>query len=148
MKIIIKTPIKGDPIQIISRFDQSLFEALAPPGPGVELVRFDGSKKGDIVHIKLNLFGVKKVDWISKIIEDKQDNAQAYFIDRGITLPFFLSKWEHKHLVKRNAEGSIIIDDIYYQTPYRIFDYLLYPILFFQFAYRRPIYQRIFGKPS
>lgn len=148
MKIIIKTPVTGEPSQIISRFDQSLFEALAPPGPGVELVRFDGSKKGDIVHIKLNLFGLKRVDWISEITENKQNSEESYFIDRGIQLPFFLAKWEHKHLVKIAENGSVIVDDIFYQTPSMVLDYLLYPILYVQFLYRKPIYQRIFGKPS
>ncbi len=147
MNIVIKTAVKGDPASVISRFDRELFEALTPPGPGVELIRFDGSRTGDIVHIRLDFFTLFSEDWISEIVEDGQTEEAVYFIDQGKELPFFLRSWKHKHIVQSTETYSIIIDDITFKTPFFLFDLLLYPVLYFQFAYRKPIYQKFFGKP-
>ncbi|MEZ4685197.1 MAG: hypothetical protein R3B47_03775 [Bacteroidia bacterium] len=67
-----------------------MFEKLSPPGAGVELLRFDGSEEGDEVHIRMSLFfGLIKQDWFARIIEDGQNEQEAWFIDEGIRLPFF-----------------------------------------------------------
>ncbi|MEM9983463.1 MAG: hypothetical protein AAF804_00070 [Bacteroidota bacterium] len=147
MHIEIRTPVKGDYRTVMQGFDQQLFEALSPPGAGVELMRFDGSKRGDVVHIRLKLLGFIRQDWVSEIVEDGENEKKAWFVDRGVELPFFLGAWEHHHLVENTGPGhSVIVDDIRFRGPNRLMDYLLYPVLYAQFAYRRPIYQRIFGK--
>jgi len=147
MRIRIQTPVKESYTSVIQRFDRTLFEALTPPGARVELIRFDGSKLGDIVHIRLKLLGFLEADWISDIIEDGITEEEAYFTDKGTQLPFFLASWKHRHIVKKAENGSIIVDDIEFRTPNRILDYLLYPLLYGQFAYRKPIYRKFFGKP-
>ncbi len=146
MKIIIKTKVSGHYKDVIEKFDRKLFERLTPPGAQVKLVRFDGSQKGDIVHLQLKLFGFIEQDWISEIIEANVDESDAYFIDRGQKLPFFLTKWKHRHVVKHLGQNSEIVDDIYFRTPTILTDILLYPVLYLQFVYRKPIYQRYFGK--
>ena len=41
-----------------------------------------------------------------------------------------------------------IIDEIEFRTPTILTDYIFYPILYLQFLYRKPIYQRIFKTPN
>lgn len=147
MRIYLKTAVAGKPPEIIKAFDRSLFETLAPPGTPVELIRFDGSQKGDIVHIRLKLLGFIKQDWVSKITADHTSAEEAFFVDEGTQLPFFLGSWEHHHIVKAQGDHSVIIDDIRYKGPFFLITWLLYPALYLQFAWRKPIYRKIFGKP-
>lgn len=146
MNLLLKTPVQGDHRQLLSRFDQNLFESLAPPGAQVELVRFDGSHKGDIVHIRLKLFFLIEQDWISEIVDEGETDERAWFVDRGTQLPFFLSKWEHHHVVENGGDHAVIVDDIRFQTPWWLPEFLMYPVLWAQFAYRKPIYRKVFGK--
>lgn len=147
MHIVIRTPVAGHYREVLARFDQDLFEALSPPGAGVELLRFDGSHPGDVVHIRMKLLGLIAQDWVSHITEEDATDTAAWFVDEGQQLPFFLSEWRHRHVVEKVSETqSVIVDDIYFRSPARPLDYLLYPVLYAQFAYRRPIYRRIFGK--
>jgi len=148
MKIKIRIPVKGNYKDLLKRFDKDLFLALAPPGVPVKLVRFEGSEKGNIVHIRLNLLGISKQDWVSEITENEVLDTHCYFTDEGVKLPFFLSYWKHKHIIERKGEDqSEIVEDIEFKTPFFLMDYLMYPILYLQFYYRKPIYQRLFGKP-
>lgn len=147
MRIYLKTKVNGKPSEIIKRFDKSLFEDLTPPGAGVELLRFDGSKKGDQVHIRMSLLlGLIKQDWFAEITEDGETKTRSWFIDEGTKLPFFLSSWKHQHIVESDGpDQSYIIDDIHFKSPLFILDPLLYPILWLQFAWRKPIYRKIFN---
>lgn len=145
--IYLRTRVKGRPSEIMARFDKSLFEALTPPGAGVKLLRFDGSETGDQVHIQMSfLFGLIKQDWHAHISDHGQDTQQVWFIDEGVKLPFFLKSWRHRHIAKVvDDTHSEIIDDIYFKSPFFLLDPLMYPIMWLQFAYRKPIYRRIFG---
>jgi ligand-binding SRPBCC domain-containing protein len=146
MRIVIKTPVRGHYRTVMGHFTRELFEQLSPPGAKVDLVRFDGSHRGDVVHLRLKLFGVLEQDWISEITEDSTTPDRAWFVDEGRTLPFFLSQWQHRHVVENiDPEHSLIIDDIRFRSPFWLMDLLLYPVMYAQFAYRRPIYRRFFG---
>lgn len=148
MKIYIETPVASSYKEVMAGFDRNLFEALTPPGAKVELLRFDGSSLGDIVHLRLKLLWVIETDWISDIVEEGTNDQEAYFVDQGTHLPFFLSAWRHRHVVKNVGDGSIIIDDIEFTAHNKLFSLLLYPMLYLQFLYRKPIYQKFFGKRS
>lgn len=129
----------------MARFDRDLFEALAPRQPKMEIVEFTGSKKGDRVHIRF--LQPLKVDWVSVITEDEINNAEAYFIDEGVQLPFPLSFWKHKHIVRKITEDtSFIIDDITFRGPNRLLSLLMYPAIFLGFYPRKRIYRRYFGE--
>jgi ligand-binding SRPBCC domain-containing protein len=145
MKIIIETPVEQDYLQVKAGFDQTLFSKLSPPFPPVKLLRFDGSMKGDIVTLELNFIFFKQ-KWTSKITDDQTDDKEFYFIDEGIALPFFLKSWEHKHRIIKEGKGSIIRDEITYQGPFAMMTLLLYPALYLQFLYRKPIYKKIFKR--
>lgn len=148
MKIRISTPVKGNYKEVMARFDQQLLEQLTPPGISAKLLRYDGSKPGDIVHIQLTILGILKQEWISEITEEGEDDQRIFFVDEGNgkQLPSFLSTWKHQHIVENDDPDSVIVDDIEYTTPFFLLDWLMYPMIFLQFIYRKPIYRRVFNE--
>ena len=146
MKFTIHTKVKGNYLKVFQQFDQDLFEKLSPPGAQVELIRFDGSKAGDIVHIRLKMLGIISEDWISEIRESKVEEGKAWFIDQGTTLPFFLSFWHHRHLITADGpDQSVITDAIEFRTPFFLLDWLMFPVMYLQFLWRKPVYKRFFN---
>lgn len=145
MEIKIGTKVAQDYLQVKAGFDESLFKKLSPPFPPVKLLRFDGSARGDIVSLELNFIFFKQ-RWTSLITDDQTDEKEFYFIDEGTELPFFLRYWRHKHRIIKEESGSLILDEISFKSPFLLMDYLLYPALFVQFLYRKPIYRKIFKK--
>ncbi len=148
MKINIQTEVQENYKSVYKRFDKDLFLALKPPLMPLELLRFDGSSKGDQVHLKLGV-GTLSMRWDALIIEHGVSEKECYFIDEGIQLPFFLKKWKHRHrILKVDEDTSIIVDDIYFETPNVLMDYLFYPILYMQFYMRKPVYKKYFDGKS
>ncbi len=147
MQLLLETPVSQPLPAVWAGFDRSLFDRLSPPFPPVDVVRFDGCRKGDVVHLRLN-FLLFRQDWISRITDQQTSTEEIYFIDQGTQLPFFLRYWHHRHRLLRDPAGggTIIVDAITFQTPFRLTDYLIYPLLWLQFAYRKPIYRRVFGQ--
>ena len=145
MRLIITTTVGQDYKAVKKGFNENLFKALNPPFPPVKLKRFDGSRKGDIVELELNFILFRQV-WRSEIVDDGKTNQEWYFIDEGVKLPFFLRYWRHHHRVVRQGEGSQIIDDIRFRSPFWLMDLLLYPVLALQFLYRKPVYKKVFAK--
>lgn len=144
MKIQLETHVEQGFLDVKAGFNESLFKKLSPPFPPVKLLRFDGSRKGDLVTLELNFIFFKQ-KWTSEILEDKTTDLEFYFIDQGVQLPFFLKKWKHKHRVISTGIGSVIRDEIEYEAPLEILTFLLYPALWLQFAFRKPIYKKIFN---
>lgn len=143
MKINIETKVDLDYLTVKEGFNETLFTKLSPPFPPVKLLRFDGSKKGDIVSLELN-FLLFRQKWTSEIIEDKTTSKEFYFVDKGVQLPFFLKEWHHKHRLVKEGDNTLIRDEISYTGGNGIFTVLLYPALYLQFLYRKPIYKKIF----
>jgi len=143
MKILIKTKVEKNYNDVFEGFDENLFLELKPPLLPLKLLRFDGSRKGDEIHIQLGA-GFVKQRWDALIVEDGEKEGELYFIDKGIQLPFFLKEWTHHHRVLKSNEGATIVDEIYFKSPFFLFDYLLYPILYLQFYARKPVYKRVF----
>lgn len=145
MRILIKTPIQRNYLEIYNSFDRVLFEYLLPSFPKVKIVRFDGSKKGDIVHMRFPL----NIKWISLITEDFVSNTEAYFIDEGQKLPPGLKYWKHKHKIEKvDEENSVIVDDITFEGNARITSFLLYPVLYGSFYPRKSAYKSYFNLSS
>jgi ligand-binding SRPBCC domain-containing protein len=143
MQLKIKTKVHQDYILVKEGFTEELFIKLNPPFPPVKLKRFDGCKKGDVVSLELD-FILFKQQWESLIVEAKLTEKEFYFIDEGRKLPFFLKYWRHKHRIIKNGSGSKIVDDITFRSPIRPMDFLLYPVLWVQFWYRKPVYKKFF----
>ncbi|MFT4665971.1 MAG: ligand-binding SRPBCC domain-containing protein [Polaribacter sp.] len=144
MKIKFQTKVKGNYKEVMERFDLDLFEALKPKFGKMEVKEFTGSKKGDRVHIQF--ISPVKTEWISLITEDGLNEQEAYFIDEGHQLPWPLSYWKHKHIVRKIDEDScLIVDDITFEAGSGLLSFLLYPAIWLGFAPRAAIYKAYFG---
>jgi len=144
MHIKIETEVKGEPKKIIAGFTRELFEKLNPPFPKAHLLRYDGNKPGDEVHIKLN-FLLFSQTWFSKITDFHESESASYFVDEGTKLPFFLTSWKHKHLIQKSGENqSKIIEDIEFESPIALLPFVYIGIVF-QMKYRSPVYKRLFN---
>jgi ligand-binding SRPBCC domain-containing protein len=139
MNMTLRSKVIGDLSVITNRFDADLFRYLLPPG--AQLIEFGGSKKGDIVHLKLPLAG----EWISEITEHKVLENMSSFIDEGRKLPFPLKKWKHKHILHRSGKNTIIEDNMTFSTGCIITDMLFYPVLLAVFLPRTWQYKSYFN---
>ncbi|MBY0415368.1 MAG: hypothetical protein K2Q18_14445 [Bdellovibrionales bacterium] len=138
MHFIIETPIPKDFKNTFSKFDKKLFESLKPPLMSLKVDRFDGCKKGDEVHLRIN-----GQVWVSHITDFFESDTEIYFIDVGIVIPFPIKTWKHTHLVKKVDENNcLVIDDIEFSTGNYLVDRLMHPILYAMFSLRGPIYKR------
>ncbi|WP_425636884.1 SRPBCC family protein [Algoriphagus yeomjeoni] len=144
MKINLSTQVNQDYLSVKNGFDETLFTKLSPPFPPVKLARFDGSEVGDLVSLELNFIFFKQ-KWTSEISESNTTESEYYFVDIGTILPFFLKKWRHKHRIIKNGNQTIIRDEIDFSAPFGLATILLYPAIYLQFLYRKPIYKKIFA---
>lgn len=140
MNITLKSSVNLDYNSVYKGFNSKLFSYLLPPG--AKLIQFGGSKKGDIVHLKLPL----AEEWVSHIIENGQTSTSYYFIDEGKKLPFPLKKWKHKHVIESSNNMTIIIDNMTFSTTNIILDLLFYPVLLLSFLPRTWQYNNYFKK--
>lgn len=145
MRITIRTEVSQSLEKVFSAFDRNLFLKLSPPFPPVKLLRFDGCSKNDEVHLELS-FVFFRQKWVSVITENKMNDNLIYFIDKGKILPFFLKNWKHKHILERIKNGTLITDDIEFNTGSIISDVMVLPLMYIQFIYRKPVYKRYFAK--
>lgn len=133
--------------EVFAHFNEELFLALAPKFPPSKLLRFDGCKTGDIVEIEMQLPIIGKQYWTSKITQHSSDKfVRHFFRDQGIKLPFFLSSWQHDHIIEQHENDVIIVDDIHYKAKFPIPDFLIYPQLYKTFSIRTKIYKSFFNR--
>ncbi|OWY22605.1 hypothetical protein C7N43_01520 [Sphingobacteriales bacterium UPWRP_1] len=147
MQFTITTRVEQPFRTVFAGFNRALFMALKPPLVPMKLLRFDGCNTGDEVHLNLG-FGQ---EWISIITEFSDTSNAVCFTDVGKKLPFFLQSWQHKHSItaaEGNPNESLITDTITYQSHNTLLTRLLYPVLYMQFAWRKPVYRRFFGKTT
>tara|TARA_R110002049_G_scaffold219020_2_gene390742 strand:- start:606 stop:1028 length:423 start_codon:yes stop_codon:yes gene_type:complete len=140
MNITLRSKVDENLTAVYSRFNGELFKYLLPPG--AQLIEFDGSKKGDIVHLRLPLVG----EWISEITENGASENSYYFIDEGKKLPFPLKKWKHKHILITSGQQTIIEDNMNFSSGNIIIDVLIYPALLISFLPRVWQYKSYFNK--
>ncbi len=145
MRIKLSTTVNRPYLEVKAAFTEDLFMSLNPPFPPVKLLRFDGCTTNDVVSLELNFIFFKQ-QWVSLITEDLTDSQQFMFVDEGTKLPFFLRQWRHRHQIVKAGNQCVIVDDIQYKAPNWLLGALLYPALFLQFLYRKPIYKRLLGK--
>ena len=144
MKLRLETKVKGDYLEVMEKFDLDLFNALKPKGANMEVVKFTGSKKGDVVEIQFH--SPIKAKWISHITDHGSDDKQAYFVDEGVEVPFPLKHWKHIHIVEKVDELHCkIVDDIYFSSGYKFFDFFIYPGILLGFLPRKKVYRKYFG---
>lgn len=143
MNVTLRAPVRGNYKEVMAAFDRDLFEALKPSQGEMEIVKFTGSKKGDQVHMKF--ISPIKAEWISDITEDGENDERAWFVDVGITLPWPLATWTHRHIVEKVDEhNSIIIDDMTFTGRNLLLTLFLYPAIYIGFSPRKKVYQTYF----
>ncbi len=70
MNFILQTKVQNTTKEaVLNGFTKDFFLKLAPPFPRLTLLRFDGSEKGNEIHLELNMFVMKK-KWISLVTEN------------------------------------------------------------------------------
>ncbi len=124
-----------------SHFNKNLFLFLAPST--LKLLQFDGSNKGDIVHIQ---FSFPKGEWISEITDFQETDEYILFIDEGKKLPFGLVKWKHKHYIKKlDDQKCEIIDDVCFSAKNKFLEYILFLPLYLPLLDRKRLYNKYFN---
>lgn len=145
MKFKLITPVKGSVKEVFRQFDKDLLLKLTPPGMKIRLIRYDEpTEPGAMVQIEAKMMGIVKQEWLNEITEVVEEDDQAFFVDEGIELPFPLKSWKHKHLIRKGPTEVEIVDDIEYSAGW--LTWLIHPIIWLQFAWRKPQYRKIFGK--
>nr|WP_209331095.1 hypothetical protein [Lunatimonas salinarum] len=148
MHITLSTQVDQHYLKVKEGFSSELLLKLNPPFPTVRLTRFDGSEVGDLVSLEINML-IAKVNWTSKITNSAITAEEYYFVDEGVSLPFFLRKWKHKHrIIRQGDEQTVIRDEISFSGRFSLLTPILYPVLYFQFLYRKPIYRKVFAKEN
>jgi len=144
MKIFQTTRISASIETVKENFNQKLFEYLNPPGAKVDILRFDGTKKDDVLILNLKT-PLLQTKWQGRIIERQETSNEFYFIDIGEILPMGLKTWHHKHLVtKINEDSCLLIDDVNFTAKSKVAGLILYPMFWSMFFWRRHRYQRFF----
>ncbi|WP_245815433.1 SRPBCC family protein [Hymenobacter gelipurpurascens] len=143
------THVAAPPAQVWAGFTRELFLDLAPPFPPFRLLRFDGCRRGDEVHLELGAGPLRQL-WTSLITgHGVETDGTYYFVDEGQQLPKPLRFWRHRHLLRpAPGGGTYITEDLEYRTGLGLLDTLMRPLIWAQFAWRRPIYRRWFGRVS
>ena len=126
-------------------FNENLFLSLKPPLMQLKLLRFDGCRAGDQVHLKMGAFGILQ-NWISVITSDHENEKEWQFVDEGTAIPWPLLHWKHVHrVIALSAEETLIVDDIEYKGVNPLMTALMYPSLWMSFSIRPRIYLKIFS---
>ncbi len=145
MQFKIITQVQGSVKEVYEQFDKDLLLKLTPPAMKVHLIRYDEpTRPGAIVQIETKILGIIKQYWLNEITEVVETDNESYFVDEGIKLPFPLKFWRHKHLIRKGDSCTEIVDDIQYSAGF--LTWLLHPVVWLQFAWRKPQYRKIFGK--
>lgn len=148
MRLKIVTQVMGDYKKVFSGFDHSLLLKLSPPGFRVQLLKADPPEMaGGRIALKVTILGLIHQDWENEFSQYEIGESECHFVDEGRKMPFPIKRWRHDHRVQRDGDHARIVDDVTYSSGLLVVDWLLYPVMWMQFAYRRPIYRRHFGKP-
>lgn len=129
--------------KVADGFNVHLFKALCPPFPKVSIQRFEGIRKGDAVSLNLD-FLLFSWQWSGKVISWQHTETELRFTDAGEKLPPFLSFWKHEHLVIHSGNGSVIEDNIEFQSGRGWPDFLVKWMIILQMKPRRKIYRNYF----
>lgn len=141
-KVVQKTKVQGNFLDVENAFDRPLFEFLLPIFPKVELKRFDGCSVGDKVELFFPGFGFQ---WHTQITVRSGNEEECWFIDEGSILPTPLKKWKHTHRFIKISETETIIQDEYnFSCSNKVFEILMIPIIYLGFLPRKRLYKKFF----
>ncbi len=147
MRFQILTRVKGDHREVFRQFDQNLLLQLNPPGVRLQILDFqEPDVPGGRIKLRVTILGSIRQDWENEFSQYELSDRECHFVDEGVLMPFPIRKWRHDHRILADGPGRAIInDDITFKTGFFLMDWMMFPILWLQFRYRRPIYRRKFG---
>lgn len=147
MRLLIKTRVSGNYQKVFAGFDESLLLKLTPPGMKLRLVKADPPDQvGGGIHLHVTVLGIIRQEWKNDFHSHEIKENECHFVDVGRLMPFPFKYWRHDHRVQRDGDNARIVDDITYRCRLKLLEWLVFPIVWLQFRYRRPIYRRHFGK--
>lgn len=144
MRVKVSTKVNCNYKTVFNDFELPLFKVLIPPQLTMEIIKFTGSRKGDIVHIKF----LKPIigEWMSNITEDGVNEREAYFIDEGTLMPFGITIWKHKHIISNlDNESCLITDNIYFETNNFFRSVFYLPLVWIGMLKRKKVYRKYFN---
>ena len=138
----IQTKIGASMPFVWSQFNEALLKKISPPFPQVDIKRFDGCSKGDLVILEINLLFMKVI-WSSEITNSNEDSNQSVFVDEGIKVPFGINMWRHEHSIIKIDESRCYIQDFITYKTSNVFLYIIFfPFLLGMIFYRKPFYKK------
>lgn len=138
--IQVKTEIKATDLKkVFYAFDEALFDYLTKKAT-LKKIKYEGNQLGDEIHLQMTL--PWKSIWITKITEINFTDTECYFVDEGSVLPFGLTTWKHKHIIRKKSSTQLEIEDlITLNTNNKLLTMLYYYVFKFQFKGRRKDYK-------
>jgi ligand-binding SRPBCC domain-containing protein len=132
--------------KVIKNIGKEMFVALNPPWSSMELLRFDGTKVSDEVHLNLN-FGFKKLPWVSKIVKSDLSDVEFNFIDIGFKMLPGMKSWHHQHIFRSAGNNqTIIIDDVSFEASNSAVELIYSKLIYIQLYYRKFAYENFLSK--
>lgn len=129
------------PEEVYRVFNYDLLWALSPPFAKPRAVLYEGNRPGHrMVFGLVTPLGTKH--WAGRVTEEGHTANEIYFVDEGEQMPFGLRLWRHKHRMIRNGAGTLLRDEVRFETRNPLFTALLFPVLYAQFIYRKPRYEK------
>ena len=143
MKMQLITEVNGSVAAVFARMDRHLLESLAPPGMSLQLKRFDEpTRPGSLVEIQTKVLGILPQFWRTEITEFQAGTTESFFTDEGRILPFPMTRWKHRHIVRTGNQSTEIVDEVEFSAGW--LSWLMYPVIWLQFAWRQPRYKSYF----
>lgn len=142
MRFTVTTHVRGvSPQAAYSVFTDRLLAALSPPFVKPVTQLYEGNRPGHQLRFSLHTpLGTQT--WTGKVTEEQISETEIYFVDEGLEMPFGLIYWRHKHRLLKTVEGTRIRDEVQFRTKNSLLSVLLFPVLWFQFLYRKPMYAK------
>lgn len=144
MRFVKESVIQASPERVFAFHEQpDVLSQLIPPWESARVVRPTRiSEVGTRAIVEVKVFGPVTVRWIA---EHTIYDPPHMFEDVQIKGPF--RKWRHRHIVKPDADGAILRDEIDYVPPLGFFGCAVAPTFIEQrlqklFDYRHEITRR------
>lgn len=126
MRFVKESLIRATPERIFAFHEQPrALELLLPPWEAARVIeRAQISQKGSRAVIDTKILGLFNVRWVA---EHVAYDPPRYFEDVQIKGPF--RSWRHRHTVKPDKDGAILLDEINYEPPLGFLGKLFAPLL-------------------
>lgn len=146
MKFAVESKITGiDFRKVYDVFDFKLLSDLSPSFMKPEAIIYEGNKRGDRLSFRLHTPFFTTL-WEGKVSEEKYAEDEIYFVDEGDKMPFGMRLWRHKHRIIKTDYGTLIRDEVQFDTKNSLLTFFLLPGIWLQFLYRKPLYDKIIKK--